>query len=117
MKTFQLINQLLTAMAYVIRQRHLPELADTIKQASVLVQSLRGTPQDIVDEKLAKLVKAFEAKLAMNGEVTAQDLVMETAKPLVEEMDFTPLPDEVEVELVEVEEDFLADLDDELGNA
>jgi len=129
MKTHQAVNQLLTAVAAVVRQRHLPELADTIKQAGVLVNSVHTMSLEVIDEKLAKLVKDFEAKIVGGGDVSAQDLIMEVAEPAVsEDEDFTPLPDEVEeatldvfdptkkveVEDYEADADLLDELDAEL---
>ena len=102
MKTHQAVNQLLTAVSVVIKQRHLPELAEVVKQAGVLVNSVHTLSLDVIDEKLAKLVKDFEAKIVAGGEVSAQDLVMEVAEPAAaEEEDFTPLPDEVDEEVAE----------------
>lgn len=144
MKTHQAINQLLSGLSVVIRQRHLPDLADVCKQAAVLVNSIHTTSLEAIDEKVAKLIKDFEAKIVASGDVSAQDLVMAVAEPAIsEDEDFTPLPDEVDQEVLDAtiivrdpkvrmrdleaetelevqvpeEEDFLAELDEELDDA
>lgn len=134
MKTHQAVNQLLTAVSVAIKQRHLPELAAVVKQAGVLINSVHTMTLEEIDEKVAQLVKDFEAKLVAGSEVTEQDLVMESAEPaVVEEEDFTPLPNEVEEATLDVpdptkkpavkdyeadaeleEEDLLSDLDAQL---
>jgi hypothetical protein len=103
MKTHQAINQLLTCVSVAIKQRHLPDLAEVVKQAGTLVNSVHTTSLEIIDEKIVKLVKDFEAKIVAGGEITAQDLVMAGVEPVVadEEEDFTPLPDEVDEEVAE----------------
>lgn len=103
MKTHQAINQLLTCVSVVIKERHLPELTEVVKQAGTLVNSVHTTSLELIDEKVAKLVKDFEAKIVGDGEVTAQDLVMAGVEPVAvdEEEDFTPLPDEVDEEVAE----------------
>jgi hypothetical protein len=90
-------------VSVVIKERHLPELAEVVKQAGTLVNSVHTMSLEKIDEKLAKLVKDFEAKIVGGGEVTAQDLVMAGVEPVAvdEEEDFTPLPDEVDEEVAE----------------
>ena len=72
----KLLNQFLTVISVVVRQRHLPDLADTIKAAAVLVG------QDHLEdyrEELAKLIKVLEARVIADGDITPQDLILETS--------------------------------------
>lgn len=125
MKTHQFLNQLLTCVAYAVKQRHLPDLAEVIKEAATLINSVHTQTSEQIEEGLQKIVKNFEAKLVSGGEVTPQDLIMDSAEPQEEvpEEDFAPLPDAVEVkdlaadQELEEQEDFLAELDGKLDDA
>jgi len=144
MRTHQFLNQLLTAISVLIRKRMMNELADIVKDAAILVSQVHSRLPEAVEADLERLVKEFTAKLAANQEVSLEDLIAASAPPVEADPNetFTPLPDEVEEATIEVanpktgkipvvvqdyeadaevevqeaesEEDFLADLDEEL---
>lgn len=114
------LNRLLTNCAYLCNKRHLPDVAEVLKQAAVLAG--QDYLRDVTDD-LEELNKAFEAKITAGENVTADDLpvIPPPAEPDPEET-FEPLPD-VTDEVVEEapaeedEDDFLADLEDDLDEA
>jgi len=90
----KLVNQLLTACSVAARQRHMPDVADVIKQVAVLVNSVYTLDDEQVLASIKKVVSKFEAELVAGGTVTAQDLVMETAEPVAAvEDEVVPLED------------------------
>jgi hypothetical protein len=115
MRIGKTLNRLLVNCAYVANQRHLPDVAEVLKQAAVLVgqENLR----DVADE-LDAVCKGFEAKMVAGETVTAEDLpnIPPPAEPDPAET-FDPLPDATEeattpeAETAE-DDDFLGNLDD-----
>jgi hypothetical protein len=108
------LNRLLRNCAAVAEQRHLPDVAEILKQAAALagVEHLRD-----VGTQLDELVKGFEAKLVAGEEVSAADLpnIPPPVEPDPNET-FEPLPDAVDEEATAEadEEDLLADLEADL---
>ena len=147
MKTHQFLNELLTGVSVLIRKRMMPELADVVKDAAILMNQVRTRLPDAVEADLERLVKEFTAKVTAGDDVSLEDLIAAAAPPVEADPNetFTPLPDEVEeatlvvanprtgkvpvaiedhetdaeleVQEVESDEDFLAELDEELDNA
>jgi hypothetical protein len=146
-KTHQFLNELLTGVSVLIRKRMMPELADIVKDAAILMNQIRTRLPDAVEADLERLVKEFTAKVAAGDEVSLEELIAAARPPVKADPNetFTPLPDEVEeatlvvanpktgktpvavqdyeadveldVQEVESDEDFLAELDEELSDA
>ncbi len=104
MRMEKILNQLLTVCAAQANQRGLPDVGTVLKQAAITIGKAIET--DATDELLA-MTKAFEAKIVAQGEITAEDLVMESvpdapepeattaeAPPLVVEGEAFPVSDE-----------------------